>query len=1211
MFKRLKKLLLGNLRKQLTIGMVLAVATMISLFVWDMTRRQQTIEIKQHSEQISALANSVATTSAVWVISRDYSGLQEIIQGISRYPHLRHAIVFDLKGQVLAHNDPTKIGLYLTELPSEVGVQILQHTASLIDVISPIMLADKQIGWVQIGLDRAPFNTELHTLKLNGLFYGLISIVLSIFFAILTSKYLTRRLYLIQQVAEAVHAGKSDLRTIVTGDDEAAVLARQFNEMLDSLAQREDILQRSETFKNAILNSVPAEIAVLDRDGVIQAVNEPWIRFSLENSSEPDNAVLQSAVGVNYLKVCEASVNFTIDDDALNASQGIQSVLDGKLSSFSLEYPCHSSEQQRWFSMNVMPLGIAPITGVVVTHTDITAIKRTEEIQIFLAKTTSELSSESFFETLARYLSEFLGMFYVCIDRLEGDGLNARTLAVWCDDHFEDNVTYALKDTPCGDVVGQSVCCFPVSVCQFFPRDQILQDLCAESYIGVTLWSHTGQPIGLIAVIGRTALVNRPLAESILQLVSVRASGELERLFAEEKLQLSASVFSHSHEAIFITEPDGTIIDVNDAFTCITGFSRAEVLGKNPRLLSSGRQSKEFYAVLWREIIENGYWSGEVWNRRKNGEIYAELLTISAVRSAEGNIQNYVALFSDISAFKEHENQLEHIAHYDALTTLPNRVLLADRMHQAMALAQRRGQPLAVAFLDLDGFKAINDRYGHPVGDQLLMTVASRMKQTLRECDTLARLGGDEFVAVLLELEDVNASIPMLNRLLAAAAEPLHIGDLVLNVSASLGVTFYPQVDDIDADQLLRQSDQAMYQAKLAGRNRYHIFDAEQDSNIRVHHESLERIRCALCEGEFVMYYQPKVNMRTGAVIGAEALIRWQHPVEGLLQPAVFLPVIEDHSLAVEIGDWVINTVLTQIESWHAIGLNLPVSINVSARQLQQPDFVVRLQDILATHPIVRPYSIELEILETSALEDLAGVSRVIEACREIGVLFALDDFGTGYSSLTYLKRLPVTLLKIDQSFVCNMLEDPDDLAILQGVLGLAAAFHREVIAEGVETIEHGEMLLQLGCELAQGYGISHPIPAEEMPYWVDTWRPPPSWLNLAVISRDDLPLLFASVEHCAWISAMQNHLKGNRSEPPPMDNHHCNFSVWLDGEGLVRHGTQPAFQVIESLHRRVHELAAELLKLHVSGRNKEALARITELLDLRDLLIKQLKKLT
>jgi EAL domain-containing protein (putative c-di-GMP-specific phosphodiesterase class I) len=283
----------------------------------------------------------------------------------------------------------------------------------------------------------------------------------------------------------------------------------------------------------------------------------------------------------------------------------------------------------------------------------------------------------------------------------------------------------------------------------------------------------------------------------------------------------------------------------------------------------------------------------------------------------------------------------------------------------------------------------------------------------------------------------------------------------------------------------------------VAGKNRYHIFDAEQDSSIRGHHESLERIRLALDRGEFLLYYQPKVNMHSGQVVGAEALIRWQHPERGLLAPAAFLPVIEDHPLAVDVGEWVIDTALNQIEVWRAAGLDLPVSVNIGARQLQQANFVEHLQGILARHPQVNPASLELEVLETSALADIAQVSQVIEDCAEIGVKFALDDFGTGYSSLTYLKRLRVALLKIDQSFVRDMLDDPDDLAILEGVIGLAAAFKREVIAEGVETVAHGTALLQLGCELAQGYGIARPMPPEQIPDWVTTWQPDDAWCEL------------------------------------------------------------------------------------------------------------------
>jgi len=359
----------------------------------------------------------------------------------------------------------------------------------------------------------------------------------------------------------------------------------------------------------------------------------------------------------------------------------------------------------------------------------------------------------------------------------------------------------------------------------------------------------------------------------------------------------------------------------------------------------------------------------------------------------------------------------------------------------------------------------------------------------------LRALGGDEFVAVLLDLKEVAAGMSMLGRLLAAAAKPMNVGELVLQVSASLGVTFYPQAQDIDAEQLLRQADQAMYQAKVAGKNRYHVFDANQDSSMRGYHESLERIRLALSHNELVLHYQPKVNMRSGQVVGAEALIRWQHPDRGLLAPSEFLPVIEDHPLAVDVGEWVIDTALTQIERWHEVGLHLQqVSVNVGARQLQQGDFVARLKSILAKHPQVNPANLQIEVLETSALSDMTQVSKVIEECAQIGVMFALDDFGTGYSSLTYLKRLRVALLKIDQSFVRDMLEDADDLAILEGVIGLAAAFKRQVIAEGVETIEHGTALLKLGCELAQGYGIARPMPGAEMPTWVAAWQPDDAW---------------------------------------------------------------------------------------------------------------------
>jgi diguanylate cyclase (GGDEF)-like protein/PAS domain S-box-containing protein len=677
---------------------------------------------------------------------------------------------------------------------------------------------------------------------------------------------------------------------------------------------------------------------------------------------------------------------------------------------------------------------------------------------------------------------------------------------------------------------------------------------------------------------------------------------------AERQAKLAASVFTHAREGIMITRADGAIIEVNAAFTEITGYGREEVIGQSPRILSSGRQDASFYDGMWQALIQTGMWTGEIWNRRKNGEIYAEMQTISAVRDAQGITQQYVALITDITERKEHQLKLEHIAHFDALTGLPNRVLLADRMHQAMVQAERRGLNLAVVYLDLDGFKDINDQHGHETGDQLLAALAKRMKHTLREGDTLARLGGDEFVAVLLELPDVESSDPMLNRLLAAAAEPVQVGKFSTQVSASAGITFYPQDGAVDADQLLRQADQAMYQAKLAGKNRYHVFDTAQDRNLRGHHESLARIRLALAAQEFVLYFQPKVNMRTGRVIGAEALIRWQHPQNGLLLPALFLPVIENHPMAIELGEWVINQALNQMEIWQAAGLNLPVSVNVGAMQLQQPNFVECLRTLLARHPAVAPTNLQLEVQETSALADMKQAAQVIDACRKIGVSFALDDFGTGYSSLTYLKRLSVAQLKIDQSFVRNMLDDPEDLAILEGVLGLATAFRREAIAEGVESVEHGELLLHLGCELAQGYAIARPMPAAQLPAWAASWQTDPRWLGRAALRSDDLPILFAGIEHRAWIASLE-HALGNPPGPlPSLDQHQCRFGAWLDSDGLAGHADQPDFQAIAALHNQVHHLGAELLEQHARGDTPPALDRLKELHDLRDALLEKLQ---
>ena len=656
-----------------------------------------------------------------------------------------------------------------------------------------------------------------------------------------------------------------------------------------------------------------------------------------------------------------------------------------------------------------------------------------------------------------------------------------------------------------------------------------------------------------------------------------------ERLAAEERQQLAASVFDNAHEGIMITDPKGRIIEVNATFTELTGYSRAEAVGQTPDLLKSGHHDPDFYEEMWRKIRDDGYWRGEIWNRKKSGEIFVEQLTISGVRNREGALTNFVAIFSDITLLKQHQQRLEHLAHFDALTQLPNRMLLGDRMQLAKAQTERSGKMLAVCYLDLDNFKPINDQFGHSVGDYLLIEVAQRLKTCVRAGDTVARLGGDEFVLLITNLDDLRECDHAMSRVISALSQPFRVSAQLVNISASIGVTLYPH-DGSDSDTLLRHADQAMYAAKQQGRNRYHLFDPENDRRARVRREEIGRIREGLANGEFRLYYQPKVNMREGCVIGAEALIRWQHPERGLLLPGSFLPALEGSELAIEIGDWVIQEALRQIDSWHRThDADLSVSINIAGNHLQHPGFSRRLGELLAAYPNVAPSQIELEVLETAALEDIQTTAELFAECRRLGVTFALDDFGTGYSSLTYFRRLPADMLKIDQSFIRNMLDDADDLAIVEGVIGLTNAFQRQVIAEGVETVEHGLVLLLLGCDMAQGFGIARPMPPELLPDWIGQFQPDELW-SLATAfewSKEDLPMLIAEVDHKRWKKQLYAYLddsKNGAASPPAIDERACRFGRWYYSPESQRYAGIEAFNTLEALHTRLHAIGKQLV---------------------------------
>jgi diguanylate cyclase (GGDEF)-like protein/PAS domain S-box-containing protein len=552
----------------------------------------------------------------------------------------------------------------------------------------------------------------------------------------------------------------------------------------------------------------------------------------------------------------------------------------------------------------------------------------------------------------------------------------------------------------------------------------------------------------------------------------------------------AAAIFSE-------TDLSGRITHVNDQFCAVSGYSREELLGQNHRLVNSGLHSADFFAAMWRTIALGKVWKGEICNRAKDGSLYwVDSTMVPVLDDATGRVDRYLSIRFDISEKHQLLHSLQWRVGHDVLTGLPNRAFLSDLLDQALEFSRHENIPLAVCMLDLDGFKAVNDGYGHASGDQLLVEVAKRLRTIVRGEDVVARLAGDEFVLVLRYVRDLPELRAALNRVLGAISAPYSLHGKGVNVFASIGVTLFPD-DNEDAETLLRHADQAMYVAKQRGRNRFHVFDVSRDQEVKATHQTVERVRQALAAGELRVHFQPKVNMRRGEVVGFEALLRWQHPQHGMVPAREFLPLVEETDLIIDIGEWVMDQVLSQLHHWQEAGQGWPVSINIAARHFQRADFVDRLKHVLARHAQVAPQMLDLEIVESVAIENIQHVSACLQACQALGVQFSLGGFGTGYSSLSYLKRLQTQTIKIDKSFVRDIVNDRDDLALTMAVIGLARAFGRQVIAEGLESIEHGELLLSLGCEVAQGCFIARPMPPAQIPGWVAGFVAPVQWQAL------------------------------------------------------------------------------------------------------------------
>ncbi|MEN8761229.1 MAG: EAL domain-containing protein [Thiogranum sp.] len=547
---------------------------------------------------------------------------------------------------------------------------------------------------------------------------------------------------------------------------------------------------------------------------------------------------------------------------------------------------------------------------------------------------------------------------------------------------------------------------------------------------------------------------------------------------ARQKLLLAGAVLQQSNDAILVMDREIRVVDVNPAFERTTGYSRDEVLGRNLRQLSFGEHDNDFYRAFWEQLARTGNWEGEIHDRRKSGEVYPKWMSVTTISDSAGVVSHYVASFRDISEIKATEKRLEHLAHYDTLTDLPNRSLLTARLEQALSLAHRNHWTLAVIFIDLDHFKEVNDSLGHSTGDRLLTEVGKRLLHCVRESDTVARLGGDEFVIVLDNVANPGVVSEVLGKLKDALGHAVSLDDYELFVTASMGISLYPE-DGQDAEVLLRNADSAMYHVKKEGRNQWGFYSARMNEQSRRRLQLTSGLRHAIEKNQFSLVYQPQLALATRSVCGAEALVRWEHPELGLICPLEFIPLAEDTGIIEEIGEWVLEATCRQIAAWSGKGLYLPrISVNVSARQFKSANFIERVEQLVQEHRLA-PGCLDLEITESLLVRTDARLLDDMQRLCNIGVVFSVDDFGTGYSSLSYLKRFPIVMIKADRSFVHDIPGDRDDIEITAAIISMSHKLNIRVIAEGVETLQQLVFLSEQGCDEIQGYLLSPPLSQE------------------------------------------------------------------------------------------------------------------------------------
>ena len=918
-----------------------------------------------------------------------------------------------------------------------------------------IMVRGERIGRILLEMDDDRSQQELRSKQYKYAFVLAFQLTISLLLIIL---FLNRRLLVplrkLMKFSDRLARGDFETRLDLKGDDELGRLASQLEQMRVAIKHLfEDIGRREERFRT-IVTQVPGAVFRVRPNGPIDFVSD-----AIEDISGYKASLLMRSSSAHWSDI------IVPEDRRMQGRTVQQAVADGR--PYEIEYRItDATGTERWVSENGQPQtdeasGASWIDGII---SDVSERKYNEmRIEALLAEQSAILDNVMF------------GVMFVRDQRVVSVNRRAEELFGY----------------PSAEMAGQSISIVFPSKADYEAAGtaQYQAMMLEKDFSEERQYKRRDGSLFWCLVSGRALDPAHPNEGSIWVYADVS-----ERRQAEEKLRLSAAVLEHIADGVMVIGLDGRIVAVNPAFSLITGYAEAEALGQNFSLSSSPRHDANFFQRMWTELAATGFWRGELWNQRKNGEMYLEWLTVSAVRDDLGATTHYVGVFSDITQIKESQEKLDHMAHHDPLTALPNRLLFHDRLMHALQRAARHQEQLAILFIDLDRFKNVNDTLGHHIGDELLKQVAAALKECLRDGDTLARLGGDEFIVLLENVEGEFGAGHVAEKFMAMFEEPFMVSDYELFVTGSVGISLYPN-DATDLNMLIRNADVAMYQAKARGRNGYQFYAPSMTG------EGVERLRLetmlrrSIEKNEIFLNYQPQVEIDTGRLIGVEALVRWENPELGVVTPIRFIPLAEDTGFINQLGKWVLFEACRQMIRWQEGGLYVPkIAVNLSVKQFERGSIVNMVADILQETGLA-PHRLQLEVTE-SVIMNTGDALVFINDLHSIGVGLAIDDFGTGYSSLAYLKQLPVQTLKIDRSFIKDISTDANDEAIAIAIIQLGKSLNLSVIAEGVETQEQAAFLLQHGCKLAQGYFYSRPVLPDAL---LETW------LASAVLSMDSV----------------------------------------------------------------------------------------------------------